>query len=180
MDIVRTSEWLQVVAAIGVIVGLLLVAYELRQEQELARAQLGSETMAGFQDVAQALRDRDTVSIYTKAITDPESLTFEEQIILDGLFTEVVYTYLVRQNYLFLRGVFDVTPERFRNIAGDLILSNEYGRSWWAEHRSRFSSEVGELLDEAGGRAAANSYRESADRILERVQQERAQQQMEQ
>ena len=180
MDIVRTSEWLQGIAAVGVLIGLLLVAYELRQQHELARAQLGSETLAGFQDIAQALRDPDTVRIYAKAINDPESLTFEEQIVLDGLFTEIVYTYIVRQNYLFLRDVFDGTPERFKAIVGELILSNEYGRAWWAEHRSRFSSGVGELLDETASTAAGNPYRESAERILDGALQERALQLMEQ
>ena len=53
--------------------GLLLVANELRQQQELVRAQLGAEAITAHQEVLNSFQDVATARAYVKALEAPYS-----------------------------------------------------------------------------------------------------------
>lgn len=173
MNVGKLNDWLQLAAGIGVLAGLLLVAYELRQERELVRAQLGSDTISGFQDVMQALREDETAGVYEKMLVDPASLTLREQLVLDSLLSEIIYAYATRPNYLVVRGVFEDRPDRFAFLASELILTSAYGRQWWSENRRRFGPGANLAMDDIAFGIDQRQYRDSAARILERTLQER-------
>lgn len=143
----KLNDWLQLAAAAGVLAGLLLVAYELRQQHELARAEMGPETFAAQQELLNSLRDVETARVYVKAFESPESLTLEEQVILDALYAETVTVTLARHNYMLARGVFEGGMTMPASVAGRILFSSNYGRQWWLARRAGFVPQVRDALD---------------------------------
>ena len=84
----RINRLLTLVANLGVLAGLLLVAYELRQSAGIATAQARLEYSAGWRSVDGSRQDRDFAAVIAKSIQSPESLTLTERIQLDGFADE--------------------------------------------------------------------------------------------
>ena len=88
------NEWVNVGAAISVLAGLLLVAYELRQNNELAKA----ETVRALWELDSELRQlelqSDILPLLRTSVDEPSPLTDEE---IDRLDT---YLALAMQNQL--------------------------------------------------------------------------------
>ena len=147
MSMKKLNDWLQLAAAAGVLAGLLLVAYELRQQHELARAQMGSETFAAQQELLNSLRDVATARAFAKANESPESLTVEEQVILHSLYLETVTVTVGRHGYMIARGVFDPSLGLPARTAGRILFSSDYGRQWWDLERDRFLPQMRDAID---------------------------------
>ena len=152
MNLQKLNDWLQLVAAIGVIVGLGMVAYELRQQHELAYAQLVSDSYNSNQSLLQSWQDEDNAAVFIKSIDSPESLTPEEQIVLQALFSEVVAEYVGRYDNLRRMGLFQNDPELSTSYAGGVVFASAYGRAWWDENRMDFPPPVRALMDRAATR----------------------------
>ena len=94
MQVSKLNEWVNVGAAISVLAGLLLVAYELRQNNELAKA----ETVRALWELDSELRQlelqSDILPLLRTSVDEPSSLTDEE---IDRLDT---YLALAMQNQL--------------------------------------------------------------------------------
>ena len=85
-DIVNTkrlNRWLSLGANIGVVIGLLLVAYQIRQEANLAKLQLFSDHTDARREWAQAMMGDDPMAVVAKSIERPEELTLAELQIMD-------------------------------------------------------------------------------------------------
>lgn len=147
MNTEKLNDWLQLAAAVGVLAGLLLVAYELRQQHELARAEMGSETFAARQELLSSLRDVATARAYAKAYESPASLTIEEHLILDSLCSETVTVTVGRHDHMIARGVFDPNLDRPARTAGRILFSSDYGRQWWNVRRDGVGPRVRDALD---------------------------------
>ena len=78
LQVSKLNEWVNVGAAISVLAGLLLVAYELRQNNELAKA----ETVRALWELDSELRQLDLKSdilpLLRTSVDEPSSLTDEE------------------------------------------------------------------------------------------------------
>ncbi len=94
MQVSKLNEWANVAAAISVLAGLLLVAYELRQNNELAKA----ETVRALWELDSELRQlelqSDILPLLRTSVDEPSSLTDEEIDRLDS------YLALAMQNQL--------------------------------------------------------------------------------
>lgn len=148
MNTSKLSDWLQMTAAVGVIAGLGLVAYELRQQHELVRVQLMSEYFFAYQEHSRSFQDEITAAAYAKSLSSPESLTPQEQVILYGLFNEIMSVYLVTPFSLVDSGFFRINPERLGSTGASLIFASEFGHTWWADSRSRWPPPIQEIIDE--------------------------------
>ena len=174
MNTEKLNDWLQLAAAVGVLVGLLLVAYELRQQQELVRAQLGSDAITATQEQFDSFQDVATARAYVKALEAPDTLTLEEQVILHSLFAEVLVATVTRHRYLNSLGVFEAGLAIPANSAAGIILGSEYGRQWWAVRRRTSARVIVDALD------AAATDRDSLLMNSAALIKQTAQQQMEQ
>ena len=152
MDTGKLNDWLQIVAAVGVVAGLVLVAYELRQQQDLAYAQLVSDMYNAQQALNKSLQEAGVAQAYAKSTTAPESLTLDEQLVLNGLFHETVQVLVNRQEYMVRIGLFRDDPAFGASIAGQVLFANAYGRAWWEEIRLDYEPVTRELMDEAAKR----------------------------
>jgi len=77
----RVNSWLSLIASVGILAGLVLVAIELNQNTDQLRLQLVVQTTQKlFENNRDLLGDNPTSTI-AKSITNPEDLTYEEFLI---------------------------------------------------------------------------------------------------
>ena len=93
MNTERLNEWLQIAASAGVIVGLLLVAYEVRQSNVYASAEAVRSSITGWQDISVSEYETDIATLYVKAFEDPHNLSKAELFKLNAWLTAIVNQY---------------------------------------------------------------------------------------
>ena len=128
----KVNEWLQLVAALAVVVGLVLVFQELRQTNQIARAERLADAHGAWVGSMQAKIEYDILSLMRKAVEEPKSLADTEIGHLDGFF-ELLWTSSANSlavNRLGL-GDFDV-ESNVNDIAWH--LQSRIGRAWFEQN----------------------------------------------
>lgn len=95
MQISRVNEKLQFFAAVGVLAGLILVAYEIRQNNDLAEADAVRAMLAGWQQIAVSEYATDISNLYIKSLEEPENLTPAEIGKMSAWLTAVMNQYML-------------------------------------------------------------------------------------
>lgn len=129
-------SWKEVVEGVGVlsiVASLIFVGLQMKQDQEIARAQLGSETSEYVSAIYLAMAAPELSSTFTKMLHEPERLTPDEMMQLNGLFSSASEL-LFRECYLFDRGVFTECSS-FIEVHGKRFFGNRYAQIWWRHNR---------------------------------------------
>ena len=79
----RVNSWLTLVANVGIVVGLFLVAFQIKQEADLTKVQLFSDHTNSRREWNQAMMGSDPMSVVAKSIERPHELTLAELQIMD-------------------------------------------------------------------------------------------------
>jgi hypothetical protein len=74
----RITTWLQIAANLGIVVGLVLVAVQIRQTSDQIRLQMIQDQAYKQVDGELALMGETTISAYARALTTPQALTEAE------------------------------------------------------------------------------------------------------
>ena len=131
MVLSKTNNWLQIVANLGIVVGLLLVGVQLKQNSDLLRTQLLYEESDRAMQLEALLVGEDGAKVWAKAMEDPEHLTLAEQRIMEALlwsYTEQLQS--VRR--LAELGLLDDTDWRLRvQTEAGFFYGSRYGTAWW-------------------------------------------------
>ena len=85
MHVSKVGNWLQIIGNFGLIVGLVMVAVQIKQNTEIAQAQLISESYRVVMEVPLRLMGENPAKAWSKAIHTPEELTNEELVVLDAV-----------------------------------------------------------------------------------------------
>ena len=140
MDSSRVANWLQIIGNLGLIIGLVLVAVQIKQNNDLAKAQLLSDGwLAAIQWNLTRAGENPAVSI-ARASAAPDQLTDEDLIVLSG----VVAAHRLlgtRAASLDAAGYGFYPLEAFAANFVEESLSSPFGIAWWNEARSRFGPE---------------------------------------
>ena len=80
----RINSWLSLGANIGVVVGLILVAYQINQDADLTRIQLFSDATTARNEFNHALMGDNPLEVVAKSIESPYELTLAELQIMDA------------------------------------------------------------------------------------------------
>ncbi len=134
MDSQKLHDWIQIIGIVAVVASLIYVGLELRQEQRLARADLGSQSFQIAADLHLTLTDPDVAKAWTKMLNNPEDLTASEQRQVDGIL-HAAKTLFMRECYLTDRDVFAECRGLVLNI-GPVFFASEYAQSWWRSQRA--------------------------------------------
>ena len=125
-----SGSWISTIANIGVMAGLVLVAFQINQNSELLRLQmleLESQRIAAHE---LALIGEEGAIMWQKVIEHPEDLTFAEQRVAEAILWPVYESW--RINYLLHREGLLGDEWRSRVIAqAPYFLDHAYGRAWW-------------------------------------------------
>jgi hypothetical protein len=133
MDSSRVANWLQIMGNLGLIIGLVLVAVQIKQNNDLAKAQLLSDGwLAGIQ-INLALIGENPAASMAKASAAPDQLTDEDLIVLEGV---VIASAILgtRAVSLDAAGFRFIPPEQYAPVfVAD--LNSPFGIAWWNENR---------------------------------------------
>jgi len=140
-------DWLQIVANVGLIAGLILVGLQLKQNSDLLKTQLLYEESGRFISSEQAMYGEEPARVWAKSIETPRDLTLEEIRIVDAyLYNTVEHWRATRM--LAKEGLLDDEDEwqfRVKNDA-QYFLGNEYGRAWWSVYRAEIEMTSSDLI----------------------------------
>ena len=126
----RINSWLSLGANVGVVVGLILVAYQINQEAQLTKAQLFSDVTTSMNEFNQALMGDNPLEVVAKSIENPHELTLAEMQIMDAYLisamNEIRRLELLRQSGLDIEGSMKEIHAYY--------FGNEYARAWFQEY----------------------------------------------
>lgn len=146
-------DWLQITSTLAIIVGLVIVIYELNQTQMHVRSQLLMDDFVSRQTLENTMMGDNSAAAIAKARSDPEQLTAEERIIVEAHLASV-FIRLESYEYIEDVGVFDETWELAIPLEAREVFDYPYARSWWARYRNRemyWNRRLTRLMDEALG-----------------------------
>jgi len=126
----RINSWLSLGANIGVVVGLMLVAYQINQDVELTKVQLFSDVTTSMNEFNQALMGDDPSEIIAKSIETPHELTLAELQIMDAYLMTAINE--IRRLELLRRSGLNV-EDSMEGIHAYYFGTN-YARAWFQEY----------------------------------------------
>ena len=131
MTMDRWNAWLQVLASLGLIAGLVLVGVEIQQTRDLARIELRLEGILVFQEVEIAMLGENPAEAWAKSILAPESLSPTELKILDSYLVHAVNQWR-RTLFLETEGLLEVGATQ-RTVHGNawFYFGNAFAKQWW-------------------------------------------------
>jgi len=147
------NDWLQLGAAIGVIVSLIFVGLEIRQSREIAMADIYQQRAAMVIDVQLGTMPWDAIRTAINKNINNEPLTERDELLI-GLYQVPWFSYWENNFYQYQNGLL---PEEqwlsSRNAMLNRFTRNSQFRDWWTENRDEwresFAVEVDQVLAEA-------------------------------
>ena len=141
----QATEWVQGIAAIAVIAGLVLVIWELRQSRQVATAQLTSDAMSQTLQLDLSQVGDDPKVALARACQDPNSLTIEDLVVLRSYYIATVgvvfRAFLIEQRSELYEGIWiDAGEGRFPDV-----FYSRAGRLWWARQQHVYPKELVDL-----------------------------------
>ncbi len=138
MNLPKPTSWLRIVANVGLLAGLALVAYEINQNSQLARMALVNEGNAASNQFWANLMGETPADVIAMAVECPEAMTYSDFIAMDAyLFTGMYILY--RDFELAQEGIFTERDWQ-EGVEGysAWYLGNPFGRAWWDEEGQYF------------------------------------------
>ena len=164
MDLDRLNRWLTLAANVGVMLGLIVLVFELNQVRHLARSELGSDTVELITDTRLQLLNEPLRSAWATAIAAPGDLTDEDVIALDTYVTSLM-AILHREEYLIQAGLYKDDRAIMARAISTQVLGNAFGKNWWIENRERYPEEFREIIDAISNEFSANRDHKYIERL---------------
>jgi hypothetical protein len=139
------KELVESVGIIAILIGLIFVYFEMRQNATIARAELVDGTAEQINQVYESLSDPEFAEIYSKSLREPGNLTDSEKIQLNS-FYERVFRMFGRELVLFNLGVFG----EYRSIPTQIaptFFSSAYAAAWWSARKKTVSPSLVSIID---------------------------------
>ena len=137
----RVNSWLTLVANIGIVAGLFLVAFQIKQDADLTKVQLFSDHTNSRREWNQAMMGSDPMSVVAKSIERPQELTLAELQMMDLYLVAAINE--VRRLELLKDAGLDVAA----NVEGLQVFyfGSNFAKAWYAEYGG--AKEFGETDD---------------------------------
>lgn len=168
------GSWLQVSANLGILVGLVLVGFQMQQNTALLKTQLIYEETGRYIRNEQLMQGENPATVWAKSIESPEELTLEEQRIMESVLWSSVEEWRSAHKLAKI-GLWD--DEWRTRIAHEapFLLANDYGRAWWSGVDSNGSEdEFYEAVDAALAASTPNRTAEYFSEVMTALNQSRA------
>ena len=166
MDFGKLNNWLQVTANIGIVLGLVLVGVQLKQNSDLARIHLlHDESRRAVEFELEVVGERGA-EVWAKSIEDPENLTLDEVRIMEAQLWSFIEN-LRGTHRLAQLGLLEEDDWRSRvETEVTFYLSDRYSRAWWGVFGGNPNGSMPEELRQAINDAIATDDLSVTDYIL--------------
>ena len=146
MESTTLDTWLTLAANFAVLIGLILVAAQIRQNTRITRAQVANDWYFADMQLELAMMGDNPALAWTKAVYTPEELTPQDAAVLDRYFNYG----LVQLQRLQRMSELGLADDRWKDRIGYLRwhLGNDIGRRWWAHSKAGFPPEFRATIDE--------------------------------
>ena len=154
MDSGKLNNWLQTGANIGILLGLLLVAIQIRQGTDIAKAQIENDFWIADLQLELAMMGEQPQKSWIKAVYAPEELTKEDAAVIDRYLN---YNFIQLNRMARMRELGLSTNADLIDIL-EWHLGNEVGRRWWEFYKKQdwtaggMEIEVDEILERASSK----------------------------
>ncbi len=128
----RLKEWNEIAELVGmsaIVASLVFVGLQMRQEQRLARSELGAGSFESLATLRQELTDPGFAATYARMLEQPGQLTTAEQLQVNA-YLDAAKFLIIRECYLVVRGVFGECDILVRQY-GAYFFGNGYAQDWW-------------------------------------------------
>ena len=144
----RLHRWLTLAANVGVLIGIVFLALEIRQNSRHLALQLEfSEPTQKIFENNRALMEPSTAGAFAKAVSNPSELTLDEALIAGSLVLNYVNEW--EDRYLLdqaeLAGEIDWRRHVRENI--DWTLGSSFAKEMYRGNRGAFEAEFAEYID---------------------------------
>lgn len=127
----RAARWLALAANAGVILGLILVIVEVRQNAELTRTQMEQRKNDFLAEIEFSLGNRESAEVWVKAIRTPEGLTDAEMKMVEARLVSL----MLQWDHLFQmeRSGLVTRAHVGQHIANSApyYFGSRFGKRWW-------------------------------------------------
>jgi len=130
VDAEKINNWVQTTTGVAIVIGLVLVVWELQQSREAVRTQLASDGYQIASQVRTAVMGEHTAAVLAKACDKPSELTRAELHVLDNYYLEQIGG-IRRVQTLTERGSF-YTEDQVAAVVGtlDVLIESAAGRAY--------------------------------------------------
>jgi len=146
MNLDKFNKLLSLIANLGVLVGVFLVAYELQQNRIAIQAQTRSDISS--QAVDSALRTTENLPLIEaqlKAQAGDELTPVEERIV--AMRNVALFRRWENTHYQIRQGLYSPEEAEGQLEAWDRLVDSPHTAQWWKQNRSDFSRNFAELID---------------------------------
>ena len=145
----RTNRWLTLAANIGVIVGLLLLVAEIRQNSNISEMAFYMDRRAQANQLNEYTLDLGVSEILRKAVMEPDELTLAEIEVFGSYLTLRLNSWRVTyvQEELGFRE--PGSADRYLGLTIQFTFGNPAALAWWRLNRDGFPAELRESVDAA-------------------------------
>lgn len=142
----QLNDWLQVMASIGVVIGLMFVALELRENSKVAREQGISAMSGAYSNFLSRLDDPSARDVLVRAMEETAEFSIEESLQLTSLYLALLNgaeaDFVIGES----RGLSsDISVTNA--LSATIWLSNRHGRMFWENTRIIYTPEFAALID---------------------------------
>jgi len=142
----KLSDWIQIIASLGVVLGLLLITLEIRETNRVTLSE-GSRHVSGrWADLSKSGYESDIYDLLTKSVENPEELSLAEILKLDAYFTSLVQTFDMWMS------AYELGTARFDGAATleesvNFYFGSKFGRAWFNENRYWIRPSIAEIIE---------------------------------
>jgi hypothetical protein len=152
MNQIKVGNWLQIVANVGIVVGLLLVGVQLKQNSDLMKTQLLYEESQRAIALETLVVGESGAEVWARSISDAGDLSLADQRIMEAMLWSFVEQ-LRATRMLSELGLLENEEWKAR-VHGEsaFYLANDYGAAWWEHYSSGNSALTDDLITEINNR----------------------------
>ena len=130
MQKTKLIAWIEVAAAVSVLFGLFLVAQELRQNNQYAKAESTRDLFQMWSEIYRFQTEQHIDELFSKSITGPSDLSDDELRKLDNYYWLVMNAELA-QAAMARDGLTLGNQGDFARLIADSYFLSPYGRAWF-------------------------------------------------
>lgn len=157
MNAEKFNNWLQIGANLGILIGLILVGFQMKQNSELLGAELAFMEDQRLIDGALRLAGEHPSAVFAKHLTNLEDLNLQEQIEIESFY----YTHFQNWSSMYELASIGISgnewKERINNDA-QWLLGNPYGRARWERAQDFQPTEIVDYVNNLLEREQVDTY----------------------
>ncbi len=163
----KVNKWLSLGANLGVLAGIILLAFEINQATLTRQAEMISSHNDRWVTIDLSWQDREFAAAWAKSMENPMELSLTEMIQLNGFMWSYLDHISTISNLRDLGILDDLTrtPEEIISKNAYMFFGNRFSQAWLEENRENIGSPTMEIVDQVLSNVTVEETLDSYTRI---------------